>query len=146
MHQKSLRRDDWKYSRIYNSQRRLRVSDEICRTDSSQTRQLPLPLSEDVIDKLHSAKFVTTLDLKNGFSHVPINESSKKTFRTFFRSAVSSLSGKPIVKWTAVGATASPLPGGFERNQGGNDYGGRGGEKIDNAREAAAQRQSNKNS
>ncbi|GFX43650.1 hypothetical protein TNCV_510991 [Trichonephila clavipes] len=29
--------------------------------------QFPLPLIEDVIDKLHSAKIFTTLDLKNGF-------------------------------------------------------------------------------
>ncbi|GFW47526.1 hypothetical protein TNCV_3176901 [Trichonephila clavipes] len=40
--------------------------------------QFPLPLIEDVIDKLHSAKIFTTLDLKNGFFHVPIDESSKK--------------------------------------------------------------------
>lgn len=38
----------------------------------------PLPLIEDQLDRLQGAKLFPTLDLKNGFFHVPINEESKK--------------------------------------------------------------------
>ncbi|GFX91034.1 hypothetical protein TNCV_5106641 [Trichonephila clavipes] len=36
-----------------------------------------LPLIEDVLDKLQGAKVYTTLDLKNGFFHVDVNEDCK---------------------------------------------------------------------
>lgn len=38
----------------------------------------PLPVIEDQIDKLQGAKIFSTLDLKNGFFHVPVEESSIK--------------------------------------------------------------------
>lgn len=38
----------------------------------------PLPLIEDQLDRLQSAKICSTLDLKNGFFHVPIDPSSIK--------------------------------------------------------------------
>ena len=38
----------------------------------------PLPLIEDVLDKLQSARVFSTLDLRNGFFHVPVEEDSKK--------------------------------------------------------------------
>ena len=38
----------------------------------------PLPLIEDQLDKLQGARVFSTLDLKNGFLHVPIDESSQK--------------------------------------------------------------------
>lgn len=38
----------------------------------------PLPLIEDQIDQLQETKVFTTLDLKNGFFHVPIDENSRK--------------------------------------------------------------------
>nr|XP_012150982.1 PREDICTED: uncharacterized protein LOC105663851 [Megachile rotundata] len=38
----------------------------------------PLPLIEDQLDALQSARVSSTLDLKNGFFHVPIEESSRK--------------------------------------------------------------------
>lgn len=38
----------------------------------------PLPLIEDQIDKLQSARIFSTLDLKNGFFHVPVDEESRK--------------------------------------------------------------------
>ncbi|GFX89581.1 retrovirus-related Pol polyprotein from transposon gypsy [Trichonephila clavipes] len=38
----------------------------------------PLPLIDDILDCLQNAKIVTTLDLKNGFLHVAINERSRK--------------------------------------------------------------------
>ncbi|GFS83671.1 transposon Tf2-9 polyprotein [Trichonephila clavipes] len=66
----------------------------------------------------------------------------------FSFAVVSSLSGWPIVKWTAL--LQSPLsillPGGFERKQGAMTPAGEAGEEIENAREADAQRQSNNNS
>ncbi|GFU11520.1 retrovirus-related Pol polyprotein from transposon 17.6 [Trichonephila clavipes] len=37
----------------------------------------PLPLIEDVLDELQEAKVYTTLDLKNGFFHVDVNEDYK---------------------------------------------------------------------
>lgn len=40
--------------------------------------RFPLPLIEDVLDQLQDAKVFTTLDLKNGFFHVPVEESSRK--------------------------------------------------------------------
>ncbi|GFU31865.1 hypothetical protein TNCV_1111281 [Trichonephila clavipes] len=39
--------------------------------------RFPLPLIEDVLDKLQGAKVYTTLDLKNGFFHVDVNEDCK---------------------------------------------------------------------
>ncbi|GFY31347.1 transposon Tf2-6 polyprotein [Trichonephila clavipes] len=39
--------------------------------------RFPLPLIEDVLDKLQEAKVYTTLDLKNGFFHVDVIEDSK---------------------------------------------------------------------
>ncbi|GFX80939.1 transposon Tf2-9 polyprotein [Trichonephila clavipes] len=38
----------------------------------------PLPLIDDILDCLQNAKIFTTLDLKNGFFHVAVNESSHK--------------------------------------------------------------------
>ncbi|GFS70081.1 hypothetical protein TNCV_748491 [Trichonephila clavipes] len=39
--------------------------------------RFPLPLIEDVLDWLQGAKVYTTLDLKNGFFHVDVNEDCK---------------------------------------------------------------------
>ncbi|GFX53705.1 transposon Tf2-9 polyprotein [Trichonephila clavipes] len=39
--------------------------------------RFPLPLIEDVLDKLQGAKVYTTLDLKNGFFHVDVIENCK---------------------------------------------------------------------
>ncbi|GFW66676.1 transposon Tf2-9 polyprotein [Trichonephila clavipes] len=39
--------------------------------------RFPLPLIEDVLDRLQGAKVYTTLDLKNGFFHVDVNEDCK---------------------------------------------------------------------
>lgn len=38
----------------------------------------PLPIIEDVLDKLGNAKVFSTLDLKNGFFHVPVEKDSRK--------------------------------------------------------------------
>ena len=38
----------------------------------------PLPLIEDQLDRLQGAKVFSTLDLENGFFHVPIHEDSQK--------------------------------------------------------------------
>lgn len=38
----------------------------------------PMPLIEDLIDELSGATVFATLDLKNGFFHVPVAESSRK--------------------------------------------------------------------
>ncbi|KAK9751620.1 Reverse transcriptase (RNA-dependent DNA polymerase) [Popillia japonica] len=38
----------------------------------------PLPIIEDQIDKLANARIFTTLDLRNGFFHVPVTEDSVK--------------------------------------------------------------------
>lgn len=38
----------------------------------------PMPIIEDQIDKLSSARVFTVLDLKNGFFHVPVNKESIK--------------------------------------------------------------------
>ncbi|GBO18018.1 Retrovirus-related Pol polyprotein from transposon 17.6 [Araneus ventricosus] len=38
----------------------------------------PLPLIEEVLDQLYSGKFFSTIDLKNGFFHVEMEENSKK--------------------------------------------------------------------
>jgi len=38
----------------------------------------PLPLVEDQLDLLQGAKYFSTLDLKNGFFHVPVDEQSRK--------------------------------------------------------------------
>lgn len=37
----------------------------------------PVPLIDEVLEKLQSSKFFTIMDLENGFFHVPIEESSK---------------------------------------------------------------------
>ncbi|GFV46718.1 hypothetical protein TNCV_1881771 [Trichonephila clavipes] len=41
----------------------------------------PLPLIDDILDCLQNAKIFTTLDLKNGFFHVAVNERSSKFTR-----------------------------------------------------------------
>ena len=38
----------------------------------------PMPLIDDVLDALRGAKVFTTLDLENGFFHVPVEEGSRK--------------------------------------------------------------------
>lgn len=38
----------------------------------------PLPLIDDILDCLQNAKIFITIDLKNGFFHVPVNEKSRK--------------------------------------------------------------------
>jgi len=38
----------------------------------------PLPLIEDQLDKLQGARVFSTFDLKNGFFHVPVDDSSQK--------------------------------------------------------------------
>ncbi|UYV67076.1 hypothetical protein LAZ67_4003830 [Cordylochernes scorpioides] len=38
----------------------------------------PLPLIEDQIDKLQAARLFSTIDLKNGFFHIPVAEDSRK--------------------------------------------------------------------
>ncbi|GFV55503.1 retrovirus-related Pol polyprotein from transposon 412 [Trichonephila clavipes] len=40
--------------------------------------QYPLPLIEEVLDQLQSGNFFSTIDLKNGFFHVEMEENSKK--------------------------------------------------------------------
>ncbi|GFW09407.1 retrovirus-related Pol polyprotein from transposon 17.6 [Trichonephila clavipes] len=40
--------------------------------------QFPLPLIEEVLDKLENSKVYTSLDLKNGFFHVPMDPNSTK--------------------------------------------------------------------
>lgn len=40
--------------------------------------RFPMPLIEDCIDSLSNAKVFSTLDLKNGFFHVPVAEDSRK--------------------------------------------------------------------
>lgn len=40
--------------------------------------RFPLPLIDDVLDKLQGALVFSTIDLKNGFFHVPVEESSRK--------------------------------------------------------------------
>lgn len=40
--------------------------------------RFPLPLIEDVLDRLEGAKIFSTIDLKNGFFHVDVEESSIK--------------------------------------------------------------------
>lgn len=40
--------------------------------------RFPLPLIEDVMDKLEGARIFTTIDLRNGFFHVDVDESSTK--------------------------------------------------------------------
>lgn len=46
-------------------------------------RILLMPLIEDQIDRLHGAMFFSTLDLKNEFFHVPMNEESIKIYSTY---------------------------------------------------------------
>ncbi|XP_022225821.2 uncharacterized protein LOC111076370 [Drosophila obscura] len=38
----------------------------------------PVPIVEDVLEKLENAKMFTIMDLENGFFHVPVEEGSKK--------------------------------------------------------------------
>lgn len=40
--------------------------------------RFPLPLIEDQLNLLQNAKYFSTLDLRNGFFHVPIDKNSQK--------------------------------------------------------------------
>jgi hypothetical protein len=42
----------------------------------TKTDSYPLPYIEDVLRKLRSAKFISTIDLKNGYWQVPLEPSS----------------------------------------------------------------------
>ncbi|GFV53640.1 retrovirus-related Pol polyprotein from transposon 412 [Trichonephila clavipes] len=37
----------------------------------------PLPLIEDILDKLQDTRVFSTIDLRNGFFHVPVNKQSR---------------------------------------------------------------------
>ncbi|GFU06581.1 transposon Ty3-G Gag-Pol polyprotein [Trichonephila clavipes] len=37
----------------------------------------PLPLIEDILDKLQDTRVFSTIDLRNGFVHVPVNKQSR---------------------------------------------------------------------
>ena len=49
-----------------------RINKVICRD------RFPMPRIDDVLDALQGAKIFTTLDLENGFFHVPVEEKSRK--------------------------------------------------------------------
>ena len=36
----------------------------------------PMPRVEDILSKLHGAKYFSTLDLHTGYHHIPLNEDS----------------------------------------------------------------------
>ncbi|XP_061390803.1 uncharacterized protein LOC133326139 [Musca vetustissima] len=64
----------------------------------------PLPLIEDQLDRLQNAVIFSTIDLRNGFFHVPVNEESRKytSFVTHngqyqFRKVPFGLSNSPAV-------------------------------------------------
>ncbi|XP_054721961.1 uncharacterized protein LOC129231620 [Uloborus diversus] len=64
----------------------------------------PLPLIDEILDSLSSAKTFTTLDLKNAFFHIDIEENSKKytSFVTHnaqyeFQKCPFGLSGSPLL-------------------------------------------------
>lgn len=57
----------------------LRLCVDYRRLNKKTVREhFPLPMIDDVIDKLHSAEVFTTLDLKNVFFHVDVKENSRK--------------------------------------------------------------------
>ena len=62
----------------------------------------PLPQIEDQIDRLQGAKIFTTLDLENGFFHVPVHKDSQK-----FTSFVTP-SGQYVFRWAPFGLATSP--------------------------------------
>ncbi|XP_055622399.1 uncharacterized protein LOC129765966 [Toxorhynchites rutilus septentrionalis] len=62
----------------------------------------PLPLIEDVIDELQGARIFTTLDLENGFFHVPVDEDSRKY------TAFVTPSGQYEFLATSFGLSTSP--------------------------------------
>ncbi|KAM8701718.1 hypothetical protein ACLKA7_000132 [Drosophila subpalustris] len=56
----------------------LRVSVDFRKLNSMVLKdRFPVPMMEDVLEKLKSAKFFTIMDLENGFFHVPVDEDSK---------------------------------------------------------------------
>ncbi|MGL6196029.1 MAG: reverse transcriptase family protein, partial [Thermoguttaceae bacterium] len=50
------------------------------------TNRYPIPRLDDTIDSLKNAKYFSKIDLKNGYWHVPINETDKR--KTAFRSHI----------------------------------------------------------
>ncbi|GBO12528.1 Retrovirus-related Pol polyprotein from transposon 17.6 [Araneus ventricosus] len=57
---------------------KLKVNEEITDWLNQVKDRYPLPLIEEVLDQLHSGKFFSTIDLKNRFFHVEMEEDSKK--------------------------------------------------------------------
>ncbi|XP_039960847.1 uncharacterized protein LOC120774994 [Bactrocera tryoni] len=62
----------------------------------------PMPIIDDVLERLQSARVFTTLDLENGFSHVPVERNSRK-----FTSFVTH-SGQYEFRFVPFGITNSP--------------------------------------
>ncbi|GFT16772.1 retrovirus-related Pol polyprotein from transposon 17.6 [Trichonephila clavipes] len=57
----------------------LRICIDYCKINSKTDKdRYPLPLIKEVLDQLQSGNFFSTIDLKNGFFHVEMEESSKK--------------------------------------------------------------------
>jgi len=56
---------------------RLCIDDRILNTKVLKDR-FPVPLIDEVLDKMQNAKYFSVFDLKNGFFHVEIDEASRK--------------------------------------------------------------------
>ncbi|GFT54958.1 hypothetical protein TNCV_4492621 [Trichonephila clavipes] len=55
----------------------------------------PLPLIEDILDKLQDTRVFSTIDLRNGFFHVPVNKQSRP-YTSFVSSPAYSVIAKPL--------------------------------------------------
>lgn len=64
--------------------------------------RFPTPIMEDVLDCLQGAEVFSTIDLKNGFFHVPVGDQSKKYL------AVVTYSGQYLFQKTPFGCCNSP--------------------------------------
>lgn len=76
----------------------------------------PMPIIEEILEKLSNAKIFTTLDLKNGFFHVSVHEDSRK-YTSFvtpdgqyqFRRVPFGLTNSPGVFQRFINITLKPL-------------------------------------
>lgn len=75
----------------------------------SQLDAYPIPCIDELVDRLGNARYLTTLDLTNGYWQIPLAEKAKE--KTVF-STPEGLFQYTVLPWTTWGPSYLPVPHG----------------------------------